>query len=139
MAPVAALQGVDEGPHLAVHSPRCRSDVFQVAGLVEGTVAPVSALLVIEHRQHALDGHHGAVVCSAPFEVVLKVCKHEVPQHAVESFHRVLAGLGIPCVAHSCVKIHKETVVALAELCVAVIVGDIPYQPVPCAQYHVLD
>ena len=114
MALVAALQGVDEGPHLAVHDPRGRGDVFQVAALVEGAVAPVAALLVVEHRQHALDGHHGAVVGGAASEVVLEVGQHEVPQHAVEALHRVFAGLGIPCVAHGGVEVDKEAVVALA-------------------------
>ena len=114
VALVAALQGVDEGPHLAVHDPRGRGDVFQVAALVEGAVAPVAALLVVEHRQHALDGHHGAVVGGAASEVVLEVGQHEVPQHAVEALHRVFAGLGIPCVAHGGVEVDKEAVVALA-------------------------
>ncbi len=80
VAPVAALQGVNERPHLAVHHPRGRGDIFQVAGLVEGTVAPVAALLVIEHRQHALVGHYGTEGSGATLEVVLKVGEDEVPQ-----------------------------------------------------------
>ncbi len=49
VASVAALKGVNKRPHLAVHLPCGRSDVFQVSALIEGPVAPVAALLVIEH------------------------------------------------------------------------------------------
>ncbi len=50
----------------------------------------------------------------------------------------VFACLGIPCVSVGGIEIHKEAVISLAELCVAVIVSDEPLETVPRAEHHVL-
>ncbi len=139
MRGVASLQGVDEGPDLAVHLPRGRGDVFQVTALVEGAVAPVPGLFVVEHGEDSFDCHHAAVVRGTPSDVILKIRKAEVPQDAVEAFHGVFARLCVPCVTHSGIVIDEEAVVTLAGLGVAVVVCQEPYQTIPCAHDYVLD
>lgn len=54
------------------------------------------------------------------------------------SLESIFACLGIPCVTVSGIAIDEETVVAFSELCVAVIIGDVPFAAIPCAQHHVL-
>ena len=138
VASVVSLQGVDKRPHLAVHLPGSRGDIFQVAGLVECPVTPVAALLIVEHGEDAFVGHHGAEVGGASLKVVLEVGENEVPQPRVVSLESVFACLGIPCVAVGGIAIDQEAVVALAELGVTVVICDIPFTAVPCAQHHVL-
>ena len=135
---VAALQGVDERPHLAVHLLHRRGDVFQVAGLVESPVRPVAALLVVEHGQYTLVGHHGPEAGGTPFEIVLKVGEYQVPQPRVVTLEGVLARLRVVGVAVGGVRVHEEAVVALAKLRVTIVVGDVPFLTVPRAQHHVL-
>ena len=126
------------GHTFAVHLPGSRGDIFQVAGLIECPVTPVAALLFIQHSEDALVCHDSAEVSRTSLEVIFKVGEHKVPQPRVVSLESVFARLSVPCVAVSGIEIHEEAVIALAELCVAVIVSDVPLEAVPRAEHHVL-
>ena len=136
--PVGTLQRVDERPHLTVHLLHGRGDVLQVARLVEGTVRPVAALFVVQHRKHPLVRHHGPEVRRAPFQIVLQVTQHQVPEPRVVPLEGVLRRFRVVGIPVRRVAVHQEAVVALAKLRVTVVVRDVPHQPVPRAQHHVL-
>ena len=135
---VAALEGVDERPFLAVNLLHVRADVFQVAALVVRTVAPVARLFHVKHRQHAVDRHFRTVSGGAGFQFVLKVGQDKVPKPALAALEGVFPGFRVPRVTVERVVVGKETVVSLTELRVAVVVGGVPDQAVPGTQEDVL-
>ena len=135
---VASLQGVDERPFLAVNLFHVRADILQVAALVVRTVAPVTRLLDVKHRQHALDRHFRAVSGGAGFQLVLQVGQDKVPKPAVAALEGVFPRLRVPRVTVDRVVVGKETVVPLGKLGVTVVIVGVPDQPVPGTQEDVL-